>query len=126
MHPVIHQLKVTKNSFNVRTARLSNNSAILSLVGGHLGRGKTYQKIAGSFYQKTLWIDVNDHVQQCETCQTTNDAISVKATAPLHPIPVRFKVWNQVIEVSCMHLPLSLRNRLLYGSLYVPTHQLQN
>ena len=73
------------------------------LVGGHLGRDKTYYKIAERFYWKTLWTDVQQYVQQCETCQTTNDAKFEKAAAPLHPIPVKSKVWNQVIN-SCMLL----------------------
>jgi len=68
------------------------------LVGGHLGRDKTYHKIAERFYWKTLWTDVQQYVQQCETCQTTNDAKFQKAAAPLHPIPVKSKVWNQVIS----------------------------
>lgn len=76
------------------------------LVGGHLGRDKTYHKIAERFYWKTLWTDVQQYVQQCETCQTTNDAKFEKATAPLHPIPVKSKVWNQVINliVYVLHL----------------------
>ena len=68
------------------------------LVGGHLGRDKTYHKIAERFYWKTLWTDVQQYVQQCETCQTTNDAKFQKAAAPLHPIPVKSEVWNQVIS----------------------------
>ena len=82
------------------TARLQN---YVSLVGGHLGRDKTYYKIAERFYWKTLWTDVQQHVQQCETCQTTNDAKFEKAAAPLHPIPVKSKVWNQVINVLVFH-----------------------
>jgi len=81
-----------------------------------LGRDKTYQKIAERFYWKTLWTDVQQHVQQCETCQTTNDAKFQKATAPLHPIPVKSKVWNQVTDAIFMYRLFSF-----IGCLYATT-----
>ena len=65
-------------------------------VGGHLGRDKTYKKIADRFYWKTLWSDVNEFVRCCETCQRINDAKFQKQGAPLHPIPVKARGWNQV------------------------------
>ena len=85
------------------------------LVGGHLGRDKTYHKIAERFYWKTLWTDVQQYVQQCETCQTTNDAKFEKATAPLHPIPVKSKVWNQVINLIVYVLHLKFLSNCLYA-----------
>ena len=65
-------------------------------IGGHLGRDKTYEKIAARFYWKSVAKDVKEYVQHCETCQRTNDAKLQKQSAPLHPIPVKPKVWNQV------------------------------
>ena len=44
-------------------------------------------------------MDVQQYCQQCRTCQETNDAKFQKVTAPLHPIPVKSKVWNQVCNV---------------------------
>ena len=35
-------------------------------VAGHLGRDKTYKKIAERFYWKSLWKDVSNVVQACE------------------------------------------------------------
>ncbi len=65
-------------------------------TGGHLGRDKTYHKIAERFYWKLLWKDVHEYVRTCEVCQRTNDAKFVKEAAPLHPIPVKPEVWRQV------------------------------
>ncbi len=65
-------------------------------IGGHLGRDKTYNKIAERFYWKSLWKDVTSFLKNCEVCQTTNDAKFVKEAAPLHPIPVKPEVWRQV------------------------------
>ena len=62
--------------------------------GGHLGRDKTYEKVASLFY----WSSVNDDVRlHIDVCQRTNDVKFVKHSATLHPIPVKPKVWNQVI-----------------------------
>ena len=67
-------------------------------VGEHLGRDKTHQKITERFYWRTLWTDVNKYVKQCDTCQRTNDVKFQKSSATLHPIPIKSKVWNQVIN----------------------------
>lgn len=56
------------------------------------------QKIRERFYWKTLWIDIQEFIQQCEVCQHANDSKFQKSTALLHPIPVKSKVWNQVIN----------------------------
>ena len=69
---------------------------ILYCIGGHLGRDKTYEKIAERYYWNNLWRDVQDFVQHCDTCQRTNDAKFQKQAVPLHPIPVKSKVWNQI------------------------------
>ena len=39
---------------------------------------------------------MGEYVKNCETCQRINDAKFQKNSAPLHPIPVKSKVWNQV------------------------------
>ena len=63
-----------------------------------MGRHKTYQKISERFYWKTIWSDVQKYVQEFQTCQITNDAKFQKSAAPLHPMPVKSKVWNQVLK----------------------------
>ena len=62
-----------------------------------MGLDKTYEKIAKRFYCKLLWKHVTDYVRTCAVCQTTIDAKFVKQAAPLHPIPVKPKVWRQVL-----------------------------
>ena len=39
--------------------------------------------------------DIKEHVRTCDTCQRTNRKFR-KASAKLHPIPVRSEVWYQV------------------------------
>ena len=68
------------------------------IIGGHFGRDKTHQKITERFFWKTLWTDVQKYVQECATCQRTNDTKFQKSTASLHPIPVKSRVWNQVFS----------------------------
>ena len=72
------------------------NYCISIHAGGHLGRDKTYDKISARFYWKFLWKQVTNYVKSCPVCQTTNDAKFIKHNAPLHPIPVKPKVWRQV------------------------------
>ena len=55
--------------------------ALLLHTGGHLGRDKTYDKIAAKFYWKNMYEDVTSYVRRCHLCQTTND----KFTKPKNP-----------------------------------------
>ena len=68
----------------------------LSLLGGHLGRDKTYNKVADRYHWKCMYKDIEAYIRTCEVCQKTNDVKFMKATAPLHPIPVPQEVWKQV------------------------------
>lgn len=61
-----------------------------------MGRDKTYQKVSASFHWKSLWKDVASYVEMCDVCQRTNDVKFMKSAAPLHPIPIKPKVWRQV------------------------------
>ena len=65
-------------------------------VGGHLGRDKTAEKISNRFYWKSMWTDVREYIKRCDTCQRTNDAKLQKSFTPLHPVPVKSKVWDKV------------------------------
>ena len=68
-------------------------------IAGHLGRDKTVQKVTERFYWKTVWTDVHHLIRECLVCQQTNDAKFVKSNSSLHPIPVKSKVWSQVLQV---------------------------
>ena len=82
-------------------------------LGGHLGRDKTAQKIKARFYWKTIWTDIQEFVQHCEVCQRANDSKFQKATAPLHPIPVKSKVWDQVMNKIIIQLHYCASNKRL-------------
>ena len=58
-----------------------------------------------------MWSDVQKYVQECQICQTTNDAKFQKSAAPLHPIPVKSKVWNQVLK-QCVCVRVCVRVRV--------------
>ena len=70
-------------SFSSRTYIFYNFQLTYIPVAGHLGRDKTYKKIAVRFYWKSLWKGVFNFVQTCERCWTANDAKFVKEAAPL-------------------------------------------
>ncbi len=72
---------------------------IIHWLGGHLGRDKTSKKIRERFYWKTMWSDIQEYIHQCEACQRANDTKFQKATEPLHPIPIKPEVWNQVARL---------------------------
>ncbi|KAL5488645.1 hypothetical protein EMCRGX_G017621 [Ephydatia muelleri] len=63
--------------------------------GGHFGRDKTLQKACSRFYWHDMTNDIKEHIRTCDTCQRTNKKLS-KASAELHPIPVKSEVWHQV------------------------------
>eukprot|EP00731_Ephydatia_muelleri_P031393 Em0022g907a len=65
------------------------------LGGGHFGRDKTLQKACSRFYWHDMTNDIKEHIRTCDVCQRTNKKLS-KASAELHPIPVRSEVWHQV------------------------------
>ncbi|KAL5500016.1 hypothetical protein EMCRGX_G011506 [Ephydatia muelleri] len=65
------------------------------LGGGHFGRDKTLQKACFRFYWHDMTNDIKEHIRTCDTCQRTNKKLS-KASAELHPIPVKSEVWHQV------------------------------
>ena len=80
------------------TIKLSDMASLVFVsIAGHLGRDKTAGKITERFYWETIWTDVINYIKHCEVCQRTNDVKFQKVTAPLHPIPVKSKVWNQVL-----------------------------
>lgn len=80
-------------------------------AGGHLARDKTYEKIAERFYWKALWNDVEHYIRTCEACQRTNDVKFVKEAVPLHPIPVKSKVWNQASPICCVCVCMCKREK---------------
>eukprot|EP00731_Ephydatia_muelleri_P025267 Em0017g350a len=78
-----------------RTIRRKAGEFVLEDGGGHFGRDKTLQKACSRFYWHDMTNDIKEHIRTCDTCQRTNKKLS-KASAELHPIPVRSEVWHQV------------------------------
>ena len=74
------------------------------LPGAHLGRDKTYEKVAERFYWPQLSNDVKSLVMRCPKCQLVNEVKFNKESAPLHPVPIHPKVWHRV-SIAC---PISL------------------
>ena len=67
----------------------------VSIVGSHLGRDKTVEKITSRFFWRNMNEEIRQFVQNCDKCQRMN-AKFVKSNAKLHLIPVPAKVWHQV------------------------------
>ena len=55
-------------------------------LSGHLGEGKTAQRILRRFYWPTLYRDVAEYCRTCEVCQKTSQPRPRKV--PLSPLPV--------------------------------------
>ena len=73
----------------------------LLCTGGHLGRDKTYDKIATKFHWKNMYEDVSNYVRRCHLCQTTNDQFT-KPNAQLHPIKMDPVFWSKVRNIIVM------------------------
>jgi hypothetical protein len=41
-----------------------------SILSGHLGAIKTFQKIAVNFNWPKMWVDISEYVHCCDLCQT--------------------------------------------------------
>ena len=65
------------------------------LIGGHLGRDKTIEKITSRFYWRNMNAEIREFVAHCDRCQKTNPTFA-KSNAKLHPIAVESNVWHKV------------------------------
>ena len=65
------------------------------LMGGHFGTQKTFLKAAAKFWWATMFADIKEHCQRCETCAISKtDGPTVRATfAPLKPQGL-FEFWG--------------------------------
>ena len=87
--------------------------ALLIQTGGHLGRDKTYDKVATKFFWRNMYEEITSYVQRCHVCQTVNDKFC-KPSAQLHPIEVDPGFWMKVLLY--IILRASLLNDLHYTS----------
>ena len=68
---------------------------MILLSGGHLGRDKTFEKIAAKFFWRNMYEEITAFVRHCHQCQTVNDKFT-KPTGQLHPIKVEPGFWKMV------------------------------
>ena len=65
------------------------------LIGGHLGRDKTIEKITSRLYLRNMNAEIRDFVLHCGRCQKTNPTFA-KSKANLYPTAVESNVWHKV------------------------------
>ena len=82
------------------------------LLGGHLGRNKTTDRILQRFYWPTIYRDVAKFCRACEICQKTSGRGVMKA--PLIPLPVISQPFERIAMDIVGPLPMSSRgNRFI-------------
>ena len=58
-----------------------------SLLGGHMGCFKTFERIRQDFWWPAMEDDIKNHVKCCETCQKCTDKNNSDPVPPLQPLP---------------------------------------
>lgn len=69
-----------------------------SMLGGHLGVAKTYERISHSFWWEGLSTDVKAYVTSCTTCQR-NNASTQRPAGLLMPISVEQRRWGRICNL---------------------------
>jgi len=82
-------------------------SAHDDLIGGHLGTNKVYARIREHYWWPSMYRDVKDWVQTCESCQARRNPRTGKA-GELEPIPVH-RIFERVGMDLVGPLPLTPR-----------------
>ena len=87
-----------------------------SLMAGHLGVTKTYNKICEHFYWPKLKSHVSQYCKSCHICQITGKPNQVIPPAPLYPIPAFGEPFSRIL-IDCVG-PLPKTNS---GNVYLLT-----
>lgn len=66
-----------------------------SLVGGHAGELKTYQRLVGEWFWFGMRKDVANYVQHCHVCQQ-NKTTTLSPMGLLQPPPIPERVWEDI------------------------------
>ncbi|XP_077977779.1 uncharacterized protein LOC144433347 [Glandiceps talaboti] len=72
-----------------------------SLMSGHLGVNKTYNKILNHFYWPKLRQDVAKYCRSCHACQVVGKPNQKIPVAPLKPIPAFSEAFSRVL-IDCV------------------------
>ena len=72
-----------------------------TLLAGHLGVSKTYNKILNHFFWPLIKTDVSNFCRSCHTCQMVGKPNQKIPRAPLHPIPAFEEPFSRVI-IDCV------------------------
>lgn len=82
-----------------------------SVLAGHFGVAKTYERCAQRYYWFTMLADVRQHVLTCRSCNAHKRALQT-IRAPLNPITVK-EPW-QLVGTDVVNMPLTERgNRFI-------------
>lgn len=75
-----------------------------SVISGHLGMDKTYEKLARRFYWPSMESSVRDYVKTCATCQRNKPELKVpQGLLSSNPVPT--KPWEVISMDLITHLP---------------------
>lgn len=66
-------------------------------ASGHLGIGKTYDRLAASYHWPNQWLDVAEYVRSCSTCQQSKQR-SGKPPGLLQPIEITPKAHTIALD----------------------------
>ena len=76
-----------------------------SLFAGHLGRTKTYERIATDFYSSGMSKDVDKSVKTCDVCQMARKPNQIIPSDPLKIVPVVGETFSNVLIYTVGPLP---------------------
>lgn len=75
-------------------------------TSGHLGRNKTFERLAASYYWPNMISTVHHYCKTCPACQR-NKASSLKQPGLLQPLPIPERSWSSVSMDLIVSLPLT-------------------
>ncbi|KAL4303471.1 hypothetical protein GQ457_10G029000 [Hibiscus cannabinus] len=77
-----------------------------SLIGGHAGITRTFQRLAANFYWKGMRKEVRQFVTECQVCQRMKSA-SLSPAGLLQPLPIPNQVFEDISLDFIVGLPKS-------------------
>ncbi|QRW25134.1 Retrotransposable element Tf2 protein [Rhizoctonia solani] len=75
-----------------------------SPIAGHQGQAHTLELLSRDYYWPGMKAQVNRYVESCENCQRSKGH---KHTAPIRPLPIPSRPWEDIAYDMIVKLPLS-------------------